>query len=283
MVLGALFNDRAMNGYYYLAFVLSMQIVRMFCENLVQVLIPVLNSMLGNRERLEGATIRTCRALATIVIPLSVCQAVLAGPMIRLVFGIKWSPVIPILQILSLGPILFALTYALTSLNSAMGRFRQAFFLSAFNMLLFFALVTPLAHWKMAVGAALGVMIWSWLATFTNAYVAFQGTRGFSVVIRAVYRPILAVCIAMIPAVLLVLFVPIGPVQAILKISIGMSAELILYYKIMSYLDPEAIDLLKHRLGAKFIPFIAKFRRKRIAEPPELAGSHSLLEPMQRQ
>ncbi len=278
VVLGALFSDTRMNGYYWFAVLLSSQVVRLMCDNLLKVLLPVMNTIRDDIERLEGATIRACRVLAAVIIPLLMCQIVLCGPIIRLLFGVIWSPAIPLVQWLSLAPLLYASTYPMNAMISAMGRFRVAFWLALVNLVLFFAVVTPLAIVGRDQGAAIGVAIWSWLSALMTGIVAFRSARGAKIVLAVVVRSLMAVALASIPATLMVLIIPIGPTYAVVKIGIGIPMLLVLYYYIMRRLDPEAMELLHVRFGAKLQAILAGRRNGRVVEPPELAGASQLLE-----
>ncbi len=278
IILGVMYSDAAMNGHYYFAFLLSSQVVRVMCDNLQKVLLPVLNTIRDDLERLENATIRTCRVLAAVIMPFLLCQIVLTGPAIRLVFGTVWSPAIPLVQLLSLAPVLYATTFPMAAMISAMGRFKAAFYLSVANLVMFFAIVTPMAAVWEAEGAAGGVAVWGWAASILTGIVAFRSLRGARIVFAVVARALAAVALASIIPGLMVLFIPKGTAFAIVKLGIGIPALMIVYFMIMKRIDPDAIEMLRERVWAKFRAIFACRNGKPIVEPPELAGASKLLE-----
>lgn len=277
IALGLFVQSTEVNGLYAQAVNLSSQVVRLMCENLLKVLLPVLNTIRGDQERLEGATIRAARALTTMIIPLLVCQIVLAGPLVRMI-GEQWQPIVPMVQLLTLGPVLYAAVYPMNAMISAMGRFSMAFYLSLLNLVTFLAIVTPLTWFFSALGAASGVAIWSWLTAIVTAVAAFRSVRGIRITFSVVSRPLLAVLIASIPAAALVLFVPVGAGFRYVKLGIGIPTIFALYYPLMKWLDPEAVEFVATRVFAKFRPLLPGARRRALVEPPELAGSSKLLD-----
>jgi O-antigen/teichoic acid export membrane protein len=246
IALGVITANEVMVGHYFFTFLLSTQVTRLFGENVASVLLPTLNAMGDNRERIEGATERACRALAAIMIPISILQVLLAGPAIRLLFAAKWEPAIPLFQWLSFGPMLYAAVAPLTAMLSATGRFRAGFMVRVFNVGWFFALVIPLTWLWQAVGTSIAVSIWSWIAALSMAAVAYQSARGITLLLGTVMRPLLAGAAGAIPAALLMWYIPAGGLYDLATIAALTPLILALYLLVLHAIDPQATTELRY-------------------------------------
>ena len=89
-------------GFYYFAFVQSIQVAILLNVGLVKVLLPALSTMRNDEHRQARAMLLTVRLLALPAAGMCVLQATLAGPFLRLLFGERWLESIPLLQLMSL-------------------------------------------------------------------------------------------------------------------------------------------------------------------------------------
>ncbi len=109
------------------------------------------------------------------MMPVAAAQAVLAGPLVRLIFPPRWEPSIPIFVILSLAIGFAVLASSAGNLLMAQGRFATKVRLNVFHLLLFVALVGPAAL-SGAVMVAWGVLAFWIAAAIVNPLVALYGT-----------------------------------------------------------------------------------------------------------
>src|SRR4051812_30808575 len=122
VVLGR-FHPDAVVGVYYFAFNLSLQTAMLLALNLDGVLMPVLSKLRDDPVRQRAAFLSAAQAIALVGIPICLLQAVVADPVVRLIFDLKWYAAIPVLQVLSIGMAFRVVTHPAQSLMRAQGRF----------------------------------------------------------------------------------------------------------------------------------------------------------------
>jgi O-antigen/teichoic acid export membrane protein len=117
------FFDEVVTGLFQNAFQLSAVINSIVATGIGLVLQPIFAQMRHDRLRQQQAFVRACTVIAAVAMPACLCQAVLAGPALRLVLPEKWLGVIPMTVLMSLGmAFCFAVNPAMALLK-AQGRF----------------------------------------------------------------------------------------------------------------------------------------------------------------
>jgi PST family polysaccharide transporter len=137
----AFFFSTTVVGVYFFAFRLSTQTMQVLTLNLARVLFPALSSLQLEQNRQRAAFLRAASALATVGLPVCLLQAVLAQPVVYLLFEEKWYPAIVVLEVLALAMPLRLLLDISESMIKAQGRFRMFLRLSAAYSVTFLALV----------------------------------------------------------------------------------------------------------------------------------------------
>lgn len=127
LILG-LFHSTAVVGVYFFAFGLSTQTVQLLSGNLFNVLLPSLAQLQTDIARQTAAYLRVTRLLAVVSTPLSLLQAALAAPVVRLLFASKWRGAIPALEVLSIGMAFAVIAGPAWSMIKAQGRFKTFFY-----------------------------------------------------------------------------------------------------------------------------------------------------------
>lgn len=128
---------------------------------LVQVLFPVYSSFSGDSRRLAAVLASNVRLVSLLVMPLLCVLAILAEPLIALIYTDKWLPAVPYFRIFCVA----GLTASLQNINfyavAAAGRSRQLFAWSLYKwpMLLIFIFIGKIwgvtgICWGMTAGAA---------------------------------------------------------------------------------------------------------------------------------
>lgn len=158
-VLGRLYPRQAAAGIYLFAWNLSDQSLRLLVNNLAGVLFPALNSIQGDSKRQNAAFLKAVRALLLVGLPICLLQAVLAGPVIRLVFGDKWLTAIPVLAALSLGMTSRLVVGPCESIFLAQRKYGLYMTIALVYAVAFFAAVIPAAIWAGASDAATGASV----------------------------------------------------------------------------------------------------------------------------
>jgi teichuronic acid exporter len=155
-VLGLLGSTSAV-GYYYFAFRLAAMPVRVLATNIETVLFPGLTQLRHNAAHQTGMALRAACALSHLVTPLCLMQAAIASPLLRLVFGDKWMPSILLIQILSLGLPVEAISAVAHAQLRANGEFARSLRFAVANSAVFFFFVTTGACWDGALGVSIAV------------------------------------------------------------------------------------------------------------------------------
>ena len=156
MVLGLLANQTVV-GRYYFAFRLAAQPLWVLAGNLAGVLYPTLIQMSGDPVRQGRAAFDATKVLSFCVMPFALIQAAVVGPALTGFFGEKWAASIPIIQILSIGLALDAMSWVAGTLLAARGEFVRGLRYVVFQLPLFFALVIVGAVLGKAIGVAWAV------------------------------------------------------------------------------------------------------------------------------
>ena len=158
MVLGMLASQTVV-GRYYFGFRLAAQPLWVLAGNLAGILYPTLIQLDNEPERQGDAAFRATVLLSYIVMPLAFIQAAVAGPVLGSFFGDKWVASIPIIQVLSIGLALDAMSWVAGTLLAARGEFGAGLRYISLQLPLFFVLVTAGALWGQALGVAWAVCI----------------------------------------------------------------------------------------------------------------------------
>lgn len=158
MVLGLLATQTVVGGYYF-GFRLAAQPLWVLAGNLAGILYPTLIQLNDDPKRQGAAAFQATILLSYSVMPLAFIQAAVAGPALSSFFGDKWAASIPVIQVLSIGLALDAMSWVAGALLAARGEFTAGLRYIMYQLPLFFLLVTAGALWGQALGVAWAVCI----------------------------------------------------------------------------------------------------------------------------
>jgi PST family polysaccharide transporter len=158
MVLGLLASHDEV-GRYYFGFRLSAQPLWILAGNFSNVLMPALVQLKSDPRRQGEAALRASTLLSFCVMPLAFLQAAVAGPLLIFFFRHKWAAAIPVVQLLSIGLAMDAVSWVAGSLMSARGEFQMVMRYIAVQVPIFFVLVWIGALEDRARGVAIAVAI----------------------------------------------------------------------------------------------------------------------------
>lgn len=111
-------------GYYAMAYNLMMFPVQRFSQLLSGVLFPVLSRLQENLEKVKSSWFRATRLIAAFTVPLMLGLIALAPQFVRVVYGEKWLPAVPLLQILAVSGINQSLVQLNATVLLALGKTR---------------------------------------------------------------------------------------------------------------------------------------------------------------
>ena len=185
-------------GIYYFAFRLASQPVTMIASNFCGVLRASLVLLNGRPAEQKKTSFKMAEILGLAAAPICLLQAALAGPGLTLLFGERWQESIPLIQILSIGLSLDAISWAAGSYLEARGEFSKSFRYQLYSAPLFFIFVGTGAWLASATGVAIGVCAYYIIHPVYLTFIVFHKAGiGAGRIFRCFYRPFLlgAVCI----------------------------------------------------------------------------------------
>lgn len=158
IVLGLLASQDVVGAYYF-GFRLAAQPLWVLAGNFSGVLFPLLVQLKSDPARQADAALKASTLLSFCVMPLALLQAAVAAPLVGSLFGQKWAASIPIIQLLSVGLALDAVSWVAGALLNARGEFGAALRYVVVQLPIFFALVVVGAVLDKAVGVAWAVCV----------------------------------------------------------------------------------------------------------------------------
>lgn len=264
-ILGRLYPTLAAAGVYYFAWNLSDQSLRLLVNNLAGVLFPALSTMQDDPARQQAAYLKTTRMLLFIGLPICLIQAVLAGPLIRLVFSTHWLDAIPVMAALCIGMTARLVHGPSESMFLAQRRAATYMKLSVGYAVFFLLVVGGVAYGvgpeHAATGAAIGAgACLAILGPFSLRLAIAPSGGGWRQVLGVYALPVAAAAVAFVPSAFVVSFfshtVP-GDILAIVvasAISLSIYAEFMWVFARKDFNDLRNRVLAVARRGPKFRP-----------------------------
>ena len=108
-------------GYYQLAFSLALLPAFEIARSLSSVFFPLFSKLKDSRSRLIDAFVRISRIMLLVIFPLSIGLYVLKDPVVRLLYGERWLPMLPIMGPLILYGVVKTIEYLLTPILMGAG------------------------------------------------------------------------------------------------------------------------------------------------------------------
>lgn len=146
-------------GFYALAYNLMMLPVLRFSQVLAGVLFPALSRLQEDLEKLKRSWFRATRTLGAVTVPLMLGLIVLAPQFVQVVYGQKWLPVVPLLQVLTMSGIFQSLGLLNSTVLLALGKTQLRLKLTFYSVgLAVVAFLVGLPYGAFGVAACFAVM-----------------------------------------------------------------------------------------------------------------------------
>lgn len=160
-------------GYYALAYQLMLYPMNQVSQVIVRILFPVLSTLQDQWARYREVYLKAVAAIAFVTFPMMVGLFAVARDLVAVVFGAKWLPMVPVLQILCWAGLLqsVATTAGLIYLSTGHAGTRLRF--SLFATPVFLAFVVAGLPWGV-VGVAAGYAVAALLVAYANFFVSFR-------------------------------------------------------------------------------------------------------------
>jgi teichuronic acid exporter len=168
LMIGKLFDSSAL-GYYTLAQNTQSAPSTFMGQVLSRVGLPVFSTIAHDREKLVAALRSSLRMAMFLFVPCMVGIAVVAEPLISMLYGARWITAAPILSVLALGAALWPVHVLNLAAISAQGRSDLFLRLEVIKQVMSIALVLAFAHWG-PLAIAWSVLLSGLFAAVLNTY-----------------------------------------------------------------------------------------------------------------
>ncbi len=147
-----------MLGFYALAFNIS-SLTMTHLSNLVsRIMYPTYAKLQSDRASMKKISLKIMKTISIFSIPFGVGLIFLAEPLIRVVYGVKWLPMVPPLQILSLCSMILPIFSFAGAIYIACGKPKWDFLIGILTISLILGVLPPLIDRFGLAGAAAGIV-----------------------------------------------------------------------------------------------------------------------------
>lgn len=159
-------------GFYQTAFALPEELRSRIALGIQRVLFPAFALIQADHSAFRSGVLRSLRILATIVVPMGVGMAVLADPIVRVLYGSQWLSVVPLLQIAAIVGIARALQTFLANIYKAKGR-PDLEFKIGLGLVPLLVLAVLVGSLRGSAGVASGILVFS-VVSLASTYFALR-------------------------------------------------------------------------------------------------------------
>ena len=250
LVVGRRFGPEQL-GYYQTAYSLPDELRNRLSGPLQKVLFPAYALLQDDLPKFRQAVTRSQKMLAAIVLPMGAGLAIVSEHLVPVLYGEKWLPVVPLLQILAIGGALRALFSLVASIYYATGRPDLAFKISLISAPFVLLAIYAGSNWG-AAGVASAMVLVS-LSSFVSAHIAMR-LIGASLVhfLQAVLPAVLAT-LAMLAVILTGRQLPPYPTEAVFRLIAEVVVGALAYPIFLRIIDYQLVqyflDAIKKVLG----------------------------------
>ena len=196
IILGLLASQDVV-GQYYFGFRLAAQPVWTLAGSLTGTIYPALAQLRQDPQRQGQSALRVAKLLSYCIMPIAFTQAAIAGPLVTSFFGQKWASSIPVIQLLSIGLALDAISWVGGALLTARGEFVASLRYSLMQAPAFFLLIAAGALLDKSYGVAWAVCIYYAVSQPPFVYAVFRRVGvSLSEVARIYIKPTICAVIA---------------------------------------------------------------------------------------
>ncbi|RPI32947.1 MAG: lipopolysaccharide biosynthesis protein [Chloroflexota bacterium] len=114
--------DAAQLGFYTIAFRIPELVILNICTVVSQAIFPAFSKLQNDPSRLRKGFLTTLRFVALITVPAAVGMTVVAPEFVNVFYTSRWSPAIPVMQLLALYTLVYSLSFNAGDIYKATGR-----------------------------------------------------------------------------------------------------------------------------------------------------------------
>lgn len=230
-------------------FTLAQQIIANPLRTIVQVIrkltLPIFSRIQNETDRASRAYVDTIHATVAGLSGVCFCIAAVADPLVNVLFGPGWDPVIPILVLLSLRAVLNSVNDVNGGILTAKGWVRFQFYWSFASMVLSLVILMWSVQWGLVAAVASRVALTVVLTPIYSSITLRAMQVSWRDFLNAILRPMLAGTIMAVSVYYLLQALPLGK---LLELIIGLSLGTPLYLGLLLIVDRQRITFLYRSL-----------------------------------
>lgn len=219
-------SGSAVLGFYSMATMLANLPVDKVSVVLNQLALPVMAGLQTDRSAMRASFLRALRLLMCLIVPLCLGMALVAGDLINVALGVKWTPIIPLLRLLCVYGLFRSFAVLVPPILYA--HYRATFMLWWTGALLLIMLPAfwAGATWRGALGV---VLAWVLIYPVVAVWMIREGLRGLDIGWKTIWdqvRPITGPALMMTASVLIIMWTIPGSDLRVRLVRLALSSGL---------------------------------------------------------
>ena len=251
LIVGRLLGSTSL-GFYQFAYNIPHLILDRFARPVGSVVFPALSKVQDDDERLIGGYVKAAQYIALGAFPVLGGLAVLATPIVTVLWGEKWLPIVTPLRILCLASAIYCTVQSLGSVFYCKQRPDIIFKFGAARLVFTFGLVAVLGHLYGLVGISVGILA-SHIPDIYILHVAFRMTRSSpKKLIAALLAPLVCTCICISSAYATWAVLQLLPLAKVASLTISVGSGGLAYLYSLILLFPHETEVLFNSMAEIF-------------------------------
>ena len=234
-------------GQYNRAFNLMMVPVQQMSLVVARVLFPSLSRMRDDPPRVGRAWMRGLEATAALSMPVTITFAATAPALVAVLYGPRWGPTAPILELLALSAVPQILAASSGGVYRSLGLTDLLFKVGVISTVLSVIAIAIGVHWG-ALGVAAALLIKAWVSLPIPMTPLIRATRLKTADLRGPIVRILGPAVALGCGELGVRFALGGSTSAAVVLVLQLLAGAVLYFPALHLVGSPAISLIKEQV-----------------------------------
>ncbi len=231
-------------GVYTMAFRLPELLIKQFSQTVSRVLFPTYSAVRKNSTDLKQTFVDTTRLVVLVTLPIGVGLALVARPLVIVIFSEKWIEAVPVLRLVALYMLMRSLTFNTGDVYKAQGRPRVLLQLSTLRL----CVLIPALFWATTrVGSLTAIAgVHLVVATLGSALNIVVASRLLLVPVRTIlsaYRPAFVAGTGMC-LVVAFLVQMLGGASPIVLLLVSVIAGIVAYLLLLQWVAPETLALV---------------------------------------
>ncbi len=250
-----LFQDASITGLFFWGFQVSTQALFVLALSLRNVLFPTLAKLNDNCDKQTDFFMKSCSLLILITMPICILQAILAEPVIEVIFEPKWLNAVPVVRWLSLGMLTLPLNVMSTSILMAQGCFKKLALLTGLiSTATVGAAIAGAVHGQQeSIAIAVGVSYF--LTYLASGWVAFRNLNiARTKIVKVVIFPIALTLPSNLFSIALIILGDLKPFALIASVTAG---YFLLYLSMCHTFQRDLLQELFLRIRAQLPPYFS--------------------------